>query len=181
MDAMASATGIDTFSRTTSDIVILIARVAVGVTLLAHGWQKFFTNTIDGTSTFFESMDVPAATAAAIFAATVELVGVNTAQLGQVQGFRLTNSVEIDRVQYDGEKYLFGFLDRTRGFHHDGAFLLRGHKPHNGGLYDGDERHIGIRRNGNRREQMRGKRLCEPDCGGAVRTADDTYRSRLFA
>ena len=72
---MASATGIDTFSRTTSDIVILIARVAVGVTLLAHGWQKFFTNTIDGTSTFFESMDVPAATAAAIFAATVELVG----------------------------------------------------------------------------------------------------------
>lgn len=72
---MASATGIDTFSRTTSDIVILIARVAVGVTLLAHGWQKFFTNTIDGTSTFFESMDVPSATAAAIFAATVELVG----------------------------------------------------------------------------------------------------------
>ena len=70
---MASATGTDTFSRTTSDIVI--ARVAVGVTLLAHGWQKFFTNTIDGTSTFFESMDVPAATAAAIFAATVELVG----------------------------------------------------------------------------------------------------------
>lgn len=72
---MASATGTGTFSRTTSDIVILIARVAVGVTLLAHGWQKFFTNTIDGTSTFFESMDVPAATAAAIFAATVELVG----------------------------------------------------------------------------------------------------------
>lgn len=72
---MASATGTDTFSRTTSYIVILIARVAVGVTLLAHGWQKFFTNTIDGTSTFFESMDVPAATAAAIFAATVELVG----------------------------------------------------------------------------------------------------------
>lgn len=72
---MASVTGTDTFSRTTSDIVILIARVALGVTLLAHGWQKFFTNTIDGTSTFFESMDVPAATAAAIFAATVELVG----------------------------------------------------------------------------------------------------------
>lgn len=72
---MASVTGTDTFSRTASDIVILIARVALGVTLLAHGWQKFFTNTIDGTSTFFESMDVPAATAAAIFAATVELVG----------------------------------------------------------------------------------------------------------
>jgi putative oxidoreductase len=72
---MPSAAGGNTLSRTTSDIVILIARVALGVTLLAHGWQKFFTNTIDGTATFFESMDIPAATASAIFAATVELVG----------------------------------------------------------------------------------------------------------
>lgn len=46
-------------------------------------------------------------TRAKALAATVELVGVNTAQLGQVQGFRLTNSVEIDRVQYGGEKYLY--------------------------------------------------------------------------
>ena len=38
-------------------------------------------------------------TRAKVLAAMVELVGVNTAQLGQVQGFRLTNSVEIDRVQ----------------------------------------------------------------------------------
>ena len=46
-------------------------------------------------------------TRAKALAATVELVGVNTAQLGQVQGFRLTNSVEIDRVQYDGENLTF--------------------------------------------------------------------------
>lgn len=46
-------------------------------------------------------------TRAKVLAAMVELVGVNTAQLGQVQGFRLTNSVEIDRVQYGGEKYLY--------------------------------------------------------------------------
>ena len=46
-------------------------------------------------------------TRAKVLAATVELVGVNTAQLGQVQGFRLTNSVEVDRVQYGGEKYLY--------------------------------------------------------------------------
>lgn len=72
---MPSAAGGNTLSRTTSDIVILIARVALGATLLAHGWQKFFTNTIDGTATFFESMDIPAATASAVFAATVELVG----------------------------------------------------------------------------------------------------------
>ncbi|WP_297009391.1 DoxX family protein [uncultured Corynebacterium sp.] len=72
---MPSVVGSNTLSRTTSDIVILIARVAVGVILFAHGWQKFFTNTIDGTSAFFASADVPAATASAIFAATVELVG----------------------------------------------------------------------------------------------------------
>ena len=46
-------------------------------------------------------------TRAKVLSATVGLVGVNTAQLGQVQGFRLTNSVEIDRVQYGGEKYLY--------------------------------------------------------------------------
>lgn len=72
---MPSAADGNTLSRTTSDIVILIARVALGVTLLAHGWQKFFTNTIDGTAAGFESMDVPMATASAIIAATIELVG----------------------------------------------------------------------------------------------------------
>lgn len=69
---MPTRTGV---SGTVSDIVILVARVALGAILIAHGWQKFFTNTIDGTSTAFASMDIPAATAAAVFAATVELVG----------------------------------------------------------------------------------------------------------
>ena len=47
------------------------------------------------------------ATKARVLAAIVELVGVNTAQVGQVQGFRLTNSIEIDRMQYSGEKYVY--------------------------------------------------------------------------
>nr|DAH53910.1 MAG TPA: hypothetical protein [Caudoviricetes sp.] len=38
---------------------------------------------------------------------TVEIVGVQTAQLGQVQGFNLAYSVEIFRVSYAGEKYLY--------------------------------------------------------------------------
>lgn len=38
---------------------------------------------------------------------TVELVGVQTAQLGQVQGFNLAYSAEVDRVQYNNEKYLY--------------------------------------------------------------------------
>lgn len=69
---MTSLTGV---SRTVSDVVILVSRIALGAILIAHGWQKFSTNTIDGTAAFFESMDIPAASAAAIFAATVELVG----------------------------------------------------------------------------------------------------------
>ena len=37
----------------------------------------------------------------------VELVGINTAQLGQSQGFSLAFSVEIFRVFYTNEKYLY--------------------------------------------------------------------------
>lgn len=40
-------------------------------------------------------------------ASIVELVGVQTAQLGQTQGFNLNYSVEILRVQYGKEKYLY--------------------------------------------------------------------------
>lgn len=37
----------------------------------------------------------------------IELVGVNTAQLAQIQGFTLSYSVEIPRVVYANEKYLY--------------------------------------------------------------------------
>lgn len=40
-------------------------------------------------------------------ALSVELVGVQTAQLGQAQGVNLTYSVEIPRIQYNNEKYCF--------------------------------------------------------------------------
>ena len=40
-------------------------------------------------------------------AGTVELVGVQTAQLGQVQGFNFNYSVEVLRVHYNKEKYLY--------------------------------------------------------------------------
>ena len=46
-------------------------------------------------------------TRARVLAANVELVGVNTAQLGQVQGFKLKYSITVGRVQYSGEKYLY--------------------------------------------------------------------------
>ncbi|MGW0607901.1 DoxX family protein [Streptomyces sp. NPDC002644] len=64
-----------TFPAPARDLAVLLARIAVGLVFLAHGWQKLFTNGIDGTAAFFDSVGVPAATAAAWFAALVELVG----------------------------------------------------------------------------------------------------------
>ena len=57
------------------DAALLVARVAIGFVLLAHGWQKFTEFTLDGTAAAFADMGVPAPAAAALFAAVVELVG----------------------------------------------------------------------------------------------------------
>lgn len=58
-----------------SDIALLIARVSLGVILLAHGWQKFTEWTIAGTAQNFEAMGIPLPGISAPFAATAELVG----------------------------------------------------------------------------------------------------------
>lgn len=58
-----------------TDIGLLLARILIGAVLIAHGWQKFSTYTIDGTAQSFDVMGVPAPQAAATFAAVVELVG----------------------------------------------------------------------------------------------------------
>jgi len=57
------------------DLVLLIARVGLGVVFIAHGWQKFRTNGLDGTAAGFDQMGIPAPTLSAYFAAFVELVG----------------------------------------------------------------------------------------------------------
>lgn len=56
-------------------VALLVARVLVGVVLVAHGWQKLDEYTLDGTTASFEDMGVPGARAAAVFAAFVELGG----------------------------------------------------------------------------------------------------------
>ncbi|WP_119727820.1 DoxX family protein [Thermomonospora amylolytica] len=61
-------------SRPLYDVVALLARLGVGIVFLAHGWQKIqvgVTATADG----FARMDVPAPTAAAIYATFTELLG----------------------------------------------------------------------------------------------------------
>ena len=57
------------------DLVLLIARVGLGVVFIAHGWQKYRTNGIDGTATGFDQMGVPAPTLSAYYATAVELIG----------------------------------------------------------------------------------------------------------
>jgi putative oxidoreductase len=57
------------------DLALLLSRVALGVILLAHGWQKFNEWTLDGTAAAFADMGIPAATAAATFTTFVEMIG----------------------------------------------------------------------------------------------------------
>ena len=64
-----------TFPAPARDLALLLARVAVGLAFFAHGWQKLFTNGIDGTASFFNQSGVPMPTVAAWAAALLELVG----------------------------------------------------------------------------------------------------------
>lgn len=41
------------------------------------------------------------------YAANVDLVGIQTQQLGQSEGFRLSYSIRIRRAYYDDEKYVY--------------------------------------------------------------------------
>ncbi|WP_311558537.1 DoxX family protein [Pseudonocardia charpentierae] len=57
------------------DALLLVARVLLGVVLIAHGWQKFATYGIAGTAGSFAQMGIPLPAVAAAFAAVVELAG----------------------------------------------------------------------------------------------------------
>jgi putative oxidoreductase len=59
----------------TLDLALLVARVALGVILLAHGWQKLDTYTMAGTAASFGDMGIPLPTLAAYAVTAVELVG----------------------------------------------------------------------------------------------------------
>jgi len=63
------------FPTPARDTALLLARVGIGLVFFAHGWQKLFTNGVDGTAAFFGQAGVPMPTLSAWFAAVVELVG----------------------------------------------------------------------------------------------------------
>lgn len=58
-----------------TDVALLVSRVALGIILLAHGWQKFNQYTLDGTAAAFADMGVPAPSVAATFTTFVEIAG----------------------------------------------------------------------------------------------------------
>jgi putative oxidoreductase len=57
------------------DLVLLIARLGLGLVFIAHGWQKLVTNGVPGTAGFLGSLGVPLPGAAAWVLTLVELVG----------------------------------------------------------------------------------------------------------
>ncbi|WP_299036417.1 DoxX family protein [uncultured Pseudokineococcus sp.] len=56
------------------DIALLLARVLVGVVLVAHGWDKLAVQGVSGTAGFMASLGVPAPEVAAVVLAVLELV-----------------------------------------------------------------------------------------------------------
>jgi putative oxidoreductase len=58
-----------------TDVALLVSRMALGVVLLAHGWQKLDEWTVAGTAKAFGDMGIPAPSLAAPFVTGVELVG----------------------------------------------------------------------------------------------------------
>lgn len=66
---------IRTLPSSVRDAALLVARLLLGVVLIAHGSQKVFTWGIGGTAQAFEGMGVPLAPVSAVFSALVELVG----------------------------------------------------------------------------------------------------------
>ena len=66
---------IHTLPPSARDGALLLARLLVGVVLIAHGWQKVFTWGLGGTAQAFAGMGIPLPAVSATFAAVVELVG----------------------------------------------------------------------------------------------------------
>lgn len=58
-----------------TDLGLLVARLALGAVMIAHGLQKLDQGGLDGTADGFAAMGIPAATAAAAFAIAIEIGG----------------------------------------------------------------------------------------------------------
>ncbi|MFD8529594.1 DoxX family protein [Streptosporangium canum] len=61
--------------RSLYDLAALIARIVLGVVLIAHGWQKLSDGGLDAAAAWFTSMGIPMARVAAAFSIVVEFGG----------------------------------------------------------------------------------------------------------
>ncbi|SFK26728.1 putative oxidoreductase [Streptosporangium canum] len=61
--------------RSLYDLAALIARIVLGVVLIAHGWQKLSDGGLDAAAAGFTSMGIPMARVAAAFSIVVEFGG----------------------------------------------------------------------------------------------------------
>lgn len=68
MDAATKTPALATTAQT-------LLRVVIGFLFAAHGWQKYFQFTLDGTTAAFGQMGVPAAGLVAPVVATLEIAG----------------------------------------------------------------------------------------------------------
>ena len=57
------------------EFFLLVARLAIGVVLFAHGWQKFFSDGMDAVTSTFTQTGIPFPVISAWFTALVELIG----------------------------------------------------------------------------------------------------------
>lgn len=62
-------------SPSQAQIALGLIRIIAGVIFMAHGYQKFFSMGIEGTTGFFTQIGAPLPGISAIVVATVELVG----------------------------------------------------------------------------------------------------------
>jgi putative oxidoreductase len=70
------------FSHVMYDTACLVMRLALAVVFIAHGWQKFYVWSIEGTTERFTDMGVPFPDVAAPGVAILELVGGGLIGLG---------------------------------------------------------------------------------------------------
>lgn len=59
---------------TFNNALIVLARIILGVVLIAHGWDKFNITGLEGISGYFESIGVPVASIAAPLTGAFELI-----------------------------------------------------------------------------------------------------------
>ena len=96
------------------DLALLLARVLVGVVLVAHGWDKLVDQGVTATAGFFGSLGLPAPEVLAVAVGVLELVGGLMLVLGVA-------TVVVGALVVVDMAGAFWFVHRGRGVFVDGG------------------------------------------------------------